>query len=71
MGVAATVEVAALNGENNAKARFISCNWSLAVIEQQLVACGHRAGLDVLGAAKNSRNFNDHVQIGVPTAGGC
>ena len=36
MGVAATVEVAALNGENNAKARFISCS-------KQLVACGHRS----------------------------
>ena len=63
MDIAATLEVAALNGENNAKGLFISCS-------RQLVAGCHRAGMDVL-CAKNPRNFTKHVQIGVPTAGGC
>ena len=63
VNVAATGEVAALSGKNNAKDQFISCN-------RQLVASCHQAGLDVLGA-KNPRNFTNHMQIGVPTAGGC
>ena len=33
---------------------------------------GHRAGLDVLGSkTQNLRNFTNHVQICVPTEGGC
>ena len=60
--VAATGNVAALNGKNNAKGIFINCG-------RQLVAGNHRAGLDVLGA-KNPRYLTNQVQIGVSTAGG-
>ena len=57
------MQVAALIGENKTKGQFVSCS-------RQLVTGGHQAGLDVLGA-KNLRNFTNHVQTCVPTAGGC
>ena len=57
--VAATVEVAALIGINNAKGRFISCS-------RQLVAGGHRAGC---ARRQESEELTNHMQIGVPTAG--
>ena len=59
--VAATVEVAALIGINNAKGRFISCI-------RQLVAGGHRAGCAL---RQESEELTNHMQISgcVPTAG--
>ena len=55
------MEAASLSGMivlQKQRRRNISCS-------RQLVAGGHRAGLDVLGT-KNPRNFTKHMQKGVP-----
>ena len=62
MDVAATMEVAALIGKNNAKDRFISCS-------RQPVEGLSSSRLDVLGAKpEESEELTNHMQGGVPTA---
>ena len=62
MDVAATVEVAALIGDNNAKGWFISCS-------RQLVKWLSSSRLDVLGT-KNQRNLPTMCRMVSPWPGG-
>ena len=57
LNVPATVEIAEFSCEINTKPEglLISCS-------RQLVAGGHRAGLNVL-CANNPRSFTNHVQV--------